>query len=492
MRGLRVGQIGVWALTTLLVWQSAWLSDDSLITVRTALNWASGYGPQFNVDEAVQSYTHPLWFLLMSAIGALTGSWIYGLLYLNVACASGAVLLLVLRTKNMWQLITIGAVLILGNTALDWSTSGLEGAVSVLLLTVLGVAGLQNRAPVLGFIAGLMLLCRLDFILLLAPWVLVHTTRLNGWRPRVWFLGMTTAPVLLWAIWARAMYGFILPATFSAKTNSEIPLTELAARGLEYLTRSLAYDPMIIVVLAAFLPLLWFAGDRITRAWVIGVGVYLGYVILVGGDYMLGRFMLVPLYVCLLELTRTALPSASPRRDYSKPILWGLSTALLVLGLANTRAFDWRVTEDQGNPAYPYYADERIGWTHWGRSLDPFGRVERRPPYNPTDLGFLDKQASVWSNMPATDADPVVVCHGLGGMGLLVGPRVHIIDPCGLSDRFLASIPFTPSGTWKAGHFERPVPAGYVAAVKSNDPTQLADPRLAEKLGELWRRIRRS
>lgn len=61
----------MWALATFLIWQSAWLSDDSLITIRTALNWGSGYGPYFNIDEAVQPYTHPLWFLLITIVGTV-------------------------------------------------------------------------------------------------------------------------------------------------------------------------------------------------------------------------------------------------------------------------------------------------------------------------------------------------------------------------------------------------------------------------------------
>ncbi len=148
------------------------------------------------------------------------------------------------------------------------------------------------------------------------------------------------------------------------------------------------------------------------------------------------------------------------------------------------------MTEDQGDPRYPYFADERIGWTHWGRSLNPFGLVERRPPYYPTDLPFLAAQATSWPRNASTSEEPIVVCHGLGGMGLLVGPRVHIIDPCGLSDRFLASLEYVPTGQWKAGHFERPLPQGYLQAVTLHDPQQVSDPRLRERLTRLWETIR--
>jgi arabinofuranosyltransferase len=45
--------------------RTAWISDDALITTRTVLNLLGGYGASFNIDERVQAYTHPLWFLIL-------------------------------------------------------------------------------------------------------------------------------------------------------------------------------------------------------------------------------------------------------------------------------------------------------------------------------------------------------------------------------------------------------------------------------------------
>src|SRR5258708_38848078 len=53
--------------TPSLIVKDAWLSDDSYITFRTVDNFVNGYGPVWNVGERVQSYTHPLWMLLLSA-----------------------------------------------------------------------------------------------------------------------------------------------------------------------------------------------------------------------------------------------------------------------------------------------------------------------------------------------------------------------------------------------------------------------------------------
>lgn len=491
MSKLRWASLAVWMLTTFLIWQSAWLSDDSLITIRAAVNWGSGYGPGFNIDERVAAYTHPLWFLMISLVGVVTGSWIYAVLYLNVLCASVGYFLLLRKASTWWQLATIGVIVVFGNTALDWATSGLEGGLVILLLGVLAT-GRVMRSPVLvGVVVGLLLLCRLDYVLLLGPWLLVFGYGLSGLGARLRLAAGVAVPLGTWAVWAQLTYGFVLPATFEAKTNSDIPTGELLGRGLQYLHQSLTYDPVLVILALAVLPLVWLAGDRMSRAWVLGIFAYLAYVAVVGGDYMLGRFLLAPMIVILFELTRTGLPRPLPAHPWvSRSLLWGLTVGVVLIALINTRAFDWRVTEDQGDPRFPYFADERIGWTHWGRSLDPFGLVERRPPYYPTDLPFLATQTRDWPVHAATSQEPIVICHGLGGMGLLVGPTVHIIDPCGLSDRFLASLTYTPIGQWKAGHFERPLPPGYLEAVRQHDPQRVVDPQLRERLVQLWETIR--
>ena len=492
MSKLRWGQLLVWALATFLIWQSAWLSDDSLITIRTALNWGSGYGPYFNIDEAVQPYTHPLWFLLITLVGTVTGSWIYAVLYLNIVCAAIGILLLLRRTSNLWQLVTVGLVVVLGNTALDWSTSGLEGGLSIMLLAILTSQPIRARPALWGVTVGLILLCRLDFALLLAPWAAVYWWALKGKRPRLLASVAVVAPLLMWAVWAQITYGAILPATFQAKTNSEIPTSELVSRGWEYVSESLAYDPILILVAVALVPVLWIAGDLQSKAWVVGVLGYCAYVVAIGGDYMLGRFLIAPLFVCLLELTRTGLPRPAEDRTFpSVSLLWGLTCAAAILGVLNTRAFDWRITQVHYDPNRPYLADERIGWTGWGRSLNPFGAVERRPAFYPTDLAFLTTQTDNWPVGSAVTQDPVVVCPGLGAMGMFVGPQVHVIDPCGLTDRFMASLSYTPTGQWKAGHFERPLPDGYLEAVKYRDATRVRDPALAAELQELWQVIGR-
>ncbi len=173
------GKSLVTALAIFTIWRYAWMSDDALITLRTSLNWAHGYGAVFNPGERVAGYTHPLWMALLTLLGAVSGSWIVGTLMASVILAGIALAILVFRSRNPWQFMTISSFVLLSNTLVNWGTSGLEGPLAIALLS--GLFVLQSsegglRHPLLsGLAVSLLLLCRMDYLLLVAPWFLWAT-----------------------------------------------------------------------------------------------------------------------------------------------------------------------------------------------------------------------------------------------------------------------------------------------------------------------------
>jgi arabinofuranosyltransferase len=63
-------------------------------------------------------------------------------------------------------------------------------------------------------------------------------------------------------------------------------------------------------------------------------------------------------------------------------------------------------------------------------------------------------------------ANPRVVVRAQVGMfGYFAGPAVHVVDVLALGDALLARLPAKPR--WRIGHFERPVPAGYVETIET-------------------------
>src|ERR1700733_6149550 len=65
-------RLALLSLTLIAIIRTAWVSDDAEITLRCVMNLLNGYGPTFNIDERVQPYTHPLWFLLLSLVSFIS------------------------------------------------------------------------------------------------------------------------------------------------------------------------------------------------------------------------------------------------------------------------------------------------------------------------------------------------------------------------------------------------------------------------------------
>ena len=65
------------AAVTGLVLSVAWVSDDAMITFRYVSNLLDGTGPVFNAGDRVQGYTHPLWFLMLTAVTLVTQDEVY-------------------------------------------------------------------------------------------------------------------------------------------------------------------------------------------------------------------------------------------------------------------------------------------------------------------------------------------------------------------------------------------------------------------------------
>jgi arabinofuranosyltransferase len=99
-RGRVAVQVALWAsiiIFALVVVKTAWMSDDAYITLRTVDNVVNGYGLTWNPGERVQTYTHPLWMLLITGFYFVTREAYYTVLALSIFLSILAVLLLASR-----------------------------------------------------------------------------------------------------------------------------------------------------------------------------------------------------------------------------------------------------------------------------------------------------------------------------------------------------------------------------------------------------------
>jgi len=542
---LTVARVTATVLVALVALRLAWFVDDALITLRSALNITHGWGPGFNATESVQAYTHPLWYLLWLFIGVTSDQWIVGILLASVALTSIAAGLLFWQVMSVLRLVVVALILLTSNAFMEYSSSGLENSLSYAMIALVFVltlkaAGDRLDAPTLGASAGAprpaelswaillglslagLLLTRFDLAIIVAvPVCLLAWSLRRQWRLLAACAGGLLLPLLIWFSWAYLTYRSFLPNTFLAKRNLEIPQYELTVQGLRYLWLSFDMDRVTLVALVVGLAVSLALGPWLVRAWAIGVIAYLGYVVWIGGDWMAGRFLAVPTFVAMFALgvagRRRSSPAVGGSSTGTQPsrlvALAALVLLVLAAGFAGGRApssvlvpsaerwdvdqnFNFGINDALGAAAAAPLTLKSV--------VDQLSLAYSRPPLQPLGDGsglFLqlrevDRTAKEW---PTNDggftlpSEVGVFCGGLGYLGIATGPTVHLIDDCALTDRYLAS---RPSGTrepfaWKPGHFHRPIPQGYVDAVRTGDPSQVVDAKDRFELTELWAQIRR-
>ena len=524
---LRVVALG---FIVLVVIRTAWVSDDALITLRSALNITHGWGPGFNATESVQAYSHPLWFVIWVWIGAWTNQWILGVIAMSAVFTGIAVGVLLWRAVSVARVIAAAALLLLSNAFIDYTSSGLENPLAfatigiLIALTLLPEEQIDRlgwRWPVLvGLTTAAAVLTRFDLLALIAiPLAVAAWSNRTNLRRVLIALGAFAAPLLIWFIWSWLTYSSLLPNTFAAKTNVDTPQSELVVQGLRYLWVSFANDPVTLIGLALGIAVGIAFGPRSLRSWAIGALAYLGYVVWIGGDFMGGRFLAVPLYVAIFVLAASPLARSStadaesgrPPHSSLVPALALILVLLAAVGLSgiqsttltNPQGPRWEVDQNFNAGV----SDELGIYVANGRGfkslVDNLSLAYTNPDIAPLGDGTglnrtLREINKATQNWPTNDggftlpSEVGVFCGFLGTIGIATGPATHLIDSCALSDRFLAeraSVPTEPFA-WKPGHFYREIPEGYQEAISTGDSTRVVDAAERFQLTQLWEKIR--
>lgn len=499
-------------LVLALLTRVAWISDDALITLRTALNLSEGWGPGFNAMESVQAFTHPLWFLLWLIVGSTTNQWLTGIILLSLIFAGLSIFLLFRLVRSVPRLIAITVLLLLSSSFVDYTTSGLENPLAFLSIAIIFSCSLslahdtsrpmRLQLVALGSASSALLLTRLDLVvLILVPVAYVSWTRRQKATELVPLLIALLSPLILWFLWSFSNYASFLPNTFVAKTNASIPREELIFNGLRYVWISFIHDPIAFLVIVLALTLALFLGWRIHQVWSLGFFLYLLYIVWIGGDFMAGRFISVPFFVALLILASLPEPSLPTNVQLGKYATVNSSIVLALLLISTTYLFGARPTALLDPQSMRWsandwagIADERGEYVERGRTLSDLlilgGDVKRGEFFR-----AINNSIQNWPR-PTTEfnrPDHVIVsCGQLGILGLEVGPRTHIIDQCALTDRFLADMEYIPESrlSWRPGHLSRSLPDGYVEAVRLSDPAQVLDNSERARLIQTWEKIR--
>jgi hypothetical protein len=280
--------------------------DDAFIALREARNLALHGAPVYNVGERVEAATSPGWVVLLAA-GLFVRVPPVALLQ-GLSLASGVLLVAgtwalarrLLAQRPLAQLFVLVALVLTAPIA-AWSGGGLESCLFAACVTfafaridVLDREPSARAATVLGVVLALACLVRLEGLLLVV--ICAWTLRGAGRRLLVRSLGTALAPLVLLTLFRLAYYGLPLPHTFYAKTGGlRLAMAGHGLRYVRFFVSELGIGESLLLFASPFLV----ASSAATWTTRIFVPLTIGYVILVGGDFLdLFRFF-VPLFPVL-------------------------------------------------------------------------------------------------------------------------------------------------------------------------------------------------
>lgn len=513
-RAVVVAQVVAITLLAFLLTRSIWIGDDAFVTLKTALNAVHGWGAGFNATEAVQGYTSPLWFLMWLFIEQTTQWSVFGILFLSLVFSVVALSIPLLSAVNIGSVIVVTSAILFSNALFDFASGGLENPLAYLLMgAVILLTRKTSHASLghfvlLGLAASAVILTRFDLVLMIFPiglWVF--------WSCRTQLRKLTALlvalliPLVVWFVWSFSTYASILPNTYLAKTYVEIPRVEIVTQGILYLWVSLSEDPVTLLLLVSFLAFSFLSRETYMILWAVGVLAYVLYVVWVGGDYMAGRFLSVPVFVAIVLLvtrgrySNSKLSNVGSATRHSRPsLIVGLLVSVLALTFLTAVGKLPTSLDPPGAPRWDHsrtfgVADEVGSVAERGWTLAALMESQLNPSAPKNNwLAVIAVSANEWPEKTDQIEYPVDIwgpdCAWIAD-GITLGPLTHQILDCPLTDRFLAELSFRP-GTpfgWRPGHLVREVPGGYVDAVRFGDPSLVEDPDEAARLRDLWESI---
>ncbi|ARU46908.1 flagellar motor control protein ZomB [Corynebacterium silvaticum] len=448
-------------------WQRRWISDDGLIVLRTVRNLLAGNGPVFNAGERVEANTSTLWQYLIFAVAKVTGGELSAIaLWLALLLTTAALTIAALATVRLHPernalILPFGALIYIAlPPARDFATSGLEWGLSLFWLAVLWwliVAWVNAVHPpaaethasqrtdrafqatlFLAFWCSLSWFIRPEMALYGGVIGLVIFVNAETWRRRGLILLVALPLPLGYQIFRMGYYGLIVPQTAVAKSAKLSDWTS----GWMYLRD---FNDPYGMIIAALLVLavgytVFVHGGFFRGPWGIGAQsdaesaqrfaamrselrtsrviivvllccafLHILYVTRVGGDFMHGRMLLLPLFVLLLPV------AVIPIRPTSEGKLHELASFGIFCG-----AVTWAFLVVAGGHSYERpgsgdaqkeigIVDEREYWTQsMGRASDNAPKTAEDFLEVPVMRTFKERLAQAQANNDALMLDFVV------------------------------------------------------------------------------------
>ncbi len=434
-------------LPIIVILRTAWVSDDAYITFRVVENFVAGNGLVWNFGERTWVYTHPLWMLVISTFKIFISD-IYLLnIVLSIVITIAVIVLIQKESKNVYLAVLVPVIYVFSKCLVDYSTSGLENPLSHLLVILAFISASKNKHFYTLFFSFLLIFNRYDLLLLISPLIAITSYKLTksiGWSNALKLLLLSASPFIVWELFAFLYYGFPIPNTAIAKLNTGIDGELIYSQGLSYTLDFIKNDSysFILILIAALFAIK--SKQDWTIAAALGIIFYFLYIVSVGGDFMSGRFYSVLTAISLFLIVRLILEMNYG--VFQLFILTALLTPLAMLNLDKTLFSDHSFASNT-IPASGI-ADERAYY------FQSTGLIRQEG----VNKGISHEWAYNGLEHTRNKQSINLICS-IGFYGYHA-PRVKIIEPFALSNRFLSRFPARK--TWRVGHYERYIPIPYL------------------------------
>jgi arabinofuranosyltransferase len=207
-------------------------------------------------------------------------------------------------------------------------------------------------------------------------------------------------------------------------------------------------------------PMVWLSATT-----ALGVYGYCLYVVMIGGDYMIGRFWALPLFATVW-LMYVFIPD-----NVRKDIPFCFACLLLITSLIPGQMKDIRGSCFTCVVGKAHMVDS--SFTFRGNKL-----IANLYPLRLRNEGtyHLVHEGRRIAMSHSTQAHRMFY---VGMSGFYAGSTVPLIDELALGDALLARLPASKRQNFYAGHFRRDIPKGYAYAIDTGS-TERMDPNLAQ------------
>ena len=242
-------------------------------------------------------------------------------------------------------------------------------------------------------------------------------------------------------------------------------------------------DPLTPAVLLVGLIIPFLSKNKTLLPLTIGIACYMIYILIIGGDFMGGRFLSAPFLCSVIVISKMNFISFRVRRTQIAIIL-----TVIMLGLLSPKPTIFSTANYGVGPKifrafrfgphivnmYHGITDQRMWYYYYSGLLS-----------NIFDKNLYEYPLIQYAQQLKEENKRVVVKDIIGMLGFYSGRSIYILDTRALSDPLLSKLPSTEywkgghkprpgEKKWLIGHFTRKLPEGYLETI-TNGKNEIED-----------------